>query len=170
MNLQESLREYVERTLLDMISPPQPSPSSQPQLRRTRVDKIQETRQWMKNAVVSLPPHLKDKGWLLVEYLDRNKLMLDVTGAFIPKNQRKPIEGSNIADLMKYALRKSAKKEEPKGFPIFLHQLKSYGIGKDMISPRHFNKEIKKRKKADPMEVDEATPIKAMKKGTPTSV
>jgi hypothetical protein len=124
----------------------------------------------MKNAVVSLPPHLKDKGWLLVEYLDRNKLMLDVTGAFIPKNQRKPIEGSNIADLMKYALRKSAKKEEPKGFPIFLHQLKSYGIGHDIISPRHFAKETPPKRNAVPMDVEESKPIKATKKEPTSSV
>jgi hypothetical protein len=163
---EDTLKAYVERKLQEMVSPTLRTD----QLRRTRVDRLEETRQWMKKAVESLPLNLKDKGWLLVEHLDRNKLMLDATGAFIPKNQRKPIEGSQIVDLMRYTLRKSSKEEEPKGFPIFLHQLKSYGIGKDMISPRHFNKEIKKRKKADPMEVDEATPIKAMKKGTPTSV
>jgi hypothetical protein len=163
---EDSLKAYVESKIKEMVSPT----TRTDQLRSTRVDRLEVTRQRLKETVESLPTELKQKAWLLVEYLDQNKLMLDATGAFIPKNQRKAIEGSKIADLMKYALRKSSKEEEPQGFPIFLQQLKSYGIGKDIISPRHFAKEKEKKKNAVPMEVEDAQPIKDTKKGTPTSV
>jgi hypothetical protein len=159
--MEDSLKTCVKSAIKEMLSPT----SKTDQLRRTRVDRLEDTRQLLKETLKTFPPELKQKGWMLVAYMDLNKLMLDPTGAFIPKNRRKPIEGSNIADLMTYALRKSPKEEEPHGFPIFLQQLKSYGIGKDIISPRHFSQEKEKRKRnAVPMEVDPDTTIKASKK------
>ena len=150
-SLQETLKAYVERTLKDMMLNVHPRTQTT-QARRTRVDRMDETRQWFKKAVESLPRELNQKGWLLVQYLDQNRLMLDSSGAFIPQGHRKAIEGSHINDLMKYALRKSGKEAEPPGFPMFIQQLKSYGVGTELISPRHFSK--KKKKKPVPMDID----------------
>jgi hypothetical protein len=118
------------------------SPREEPKRRKKRVEK---TRQLLNEAVKSLHPSLRQKGWFLVEYLDQKKVTLSSKGELIPQGENVPIQGSHINALMRYALRKPHMTQAPVGFPEFFKQLEDIQDG--IISHRH--RAIKRREPMD---------------------
>jgi hypothetical protein len=136
MQFNESVKEYIDRVITEMLS----SPREEPKRRKKRVEK---TRQLLNEAVKSLHPSLRQKGWLLVEHLDKKKINLSRKGELIHHGEL--IQGSHINDLMSYAMRKPHKSHAPIGFSEFFKQLQDVPDG--IISHRH--RAIKRREPMD---------------------
>ena len=94
---------------------------------RRRPDDLETTRKFMKQAVQSLPPHLRSQGWLLVEKMDQRKFFLSPEGEFIPYESREKIPGSNFSDLLHFLINlfedNTEFKRAPIGFSAFFEQL-----------------------------------------------
>lgn len=102
----------------------QPPPVRRKQLRKTRADEVSRTRQLLKTTVYSLTKEYRQRAWMLVEEIDKRKMMFSPNGEFIPHGTTDPITGSDVREIIHYILMKAHERpDEPKGFLEFLTQV-----------------------------------------------